>query len=68
MDLIAEAITEYYGDRCPTDVPGCFCCDAWAQYDRWQDAEKDLADLAARYDALLQLFNAKLAEQSYVPD
>lgn len=33
-DLIAEALTEYYGDRCPDHAPGCPCCDAWAEYDR----------------------------------
>ncbi len=32
-DYIAEAITEYYGERCPKHMTGCPCCDAWAQYD-----------------------------------
>jgi hypothetical protein len=32
-DLIAEAIKEWFGERCPEDQPGCACCDAWHQYD-----------------------------------
>lgn len=32
-ELIAEAITEHYGERCPDTVEGCACCDAWAEYD-----------------------------------
>lgn len=31
--LIEQAITEYWGDRCPETEPGCQCCDAWAEYD-----------------------------------
>lgn len=33
MSKIEEAITEYYGPRCPDVYPGCPCCDAWAEYD-----------------------------------
>ena len=33
MDLIAEALTDFYGERCPDVHPGCHCCEAWAQYD-----------------------------------
>lgn len=32
-DLIAEAITGFFGERCSEDQPGCICCDAWHQYD-----------------------------------
>lgn len=32
-DLIAEAITEAFGERCLYVMEGCPCCDAWAQYD-----------------------------------
>ena len=32
MDLIAEALTDFYGERCPDVHPGCRCCEAWAQY------------------------------------
>lgn len=30
---VEEAITEYYGDRCPDTEPGCVICDVWAEYD-----------------------------------
>lgn len=33
QDLIAEAITEAFGERCPDVAEGCPCCDAWKQYD-----------------------------------
>lgn len=32
-DLIAEAIMEAFGERCPGFEPGCWCCRAWRQYD-----------------------------------
>jgi hypothetical protein len=32
-DLIADAITQAFGERCPDHEPGCFCCEAWKQYD-----------------------------------
>ena len=31
--LIAEAITEQWGDRCPDIAIGCPCCGAWAEFD-----------------------------------
>lgn len=31
--LIAEALTDYYGPRCPGFEPECHCCKAWAQFD-----------------------------------
>lgn len=33
MTKIEEAITEWFGERCPDTYPGCPCCDAWAEYD-----------------------------------
>lgn len=33
IDLIAEAITEAFGERCPDFEPSCYCCQAWAEYD-----------------------------------
>lgn len=33
MKLIEEAITEYYGERCPDFAEGCTCCEAWAEFD-----------------------------------
>jgi hypothetical protein len=41
-DYIAEAITAQWGERCPDADPECFCCLAWAQYDRIADTEADL--------------------------
>ena len=32
-DLVARAITEYWGERCRDYEPNCPCCQAWAQYD-----------------------------------
>src|SRR5690606_38420615 len=32
-DLIAEAITEAFGERCPDFNPACWCCRAWKRYD-----------------------------------
>ena len=31
--LIVEAITEYYGERCPDVAIGCPCCEAWIEFD-----------------------------------
>lgn len=33
-DLVAEAITEAFGERCPDFEPECHCCKAWAEFDR----------------------------------
>lgn len=44
-DLIADAITEQYGERCPDYEPECWCCKVWKQYDA-------LATLAAEVEAL----------------
>ncbi|MGC0052692.1 hypothetical protein ACNSPG_06450 [Brucella pituitosa] len=32
-ELIAAAISEHYGERCPDFDADCFCCKAWAEYD-----------------------------------
>jgi hypothetical protein len=32
-DLIAEAITEQFGERCPDFDANCYCCRVWRQYD-----------------------------------
>lgn len=31
---IVEAIREHWGERCPDFDANCFCCKAWAEYDR----------------------------------
>ena len=38
-DLIEEAVREYFGERCPDFIPGCLCCQAWAEYDRLYAAD-----------------------------
>ncbi len=30
--MIAEAITEHYGEQCSEYEPGCPCCDVWAAF------------------------------------
>ena len=32
-NLVEEAVTEYFGERCPEYEPGCACCEGWKQYD-----------------------------------
>ena len=32
-NLIEEAITDYWGKRCPDYIDGCPVCEAWNQYD-----------------------------------
>jgi|APGre2960657404_1045060.scaffolds.fasta_scaffold252348_1 hypothetical protein len=33
MNLVEEAITGHWGERCPEHEAGCPVCDAWRQYD-----------------------------------
>lgn len=33
-NLVEEAVTEYFGERCPEYEPGCACCEGWKQYDK----------------------------------
>ena len=32
-NLIEEALTEYFGERCPDYHEECMCCKAWKEYD-----------------------------------
>lgn len=32
-DLLEEAISNYFGERCPEFEPGCPCCRALAEFD-----------------------------------
>lgn len=34
IDLLVEAVTEYWGKRCEPRDPDCPCCRAWDQLDR----------------------------------
>jgi hypothetical protein len=31
-DLVAEAVREHWGEKCPDYSVGCYCCEAWKQY------------------------------------
>lgn len=33
MGLVEQAITEWWGPRCPDYEKGCPVCDAWTEYD-----------------------------------
>ena len=33
MMFIEEAITYYWGERCPDYEPECLCCKAWGEYE-----------------------------------
>jgi len=37
MHLIEEAVTDYWGPRCPDFDSGCGCCEAWKQYNKMLD-------------------------------
>jgi len=37
MDKIEEAVTEYWGKRCPDHEEGCPVCEAWGQYDNMHE-------------------------------
>lgn len=41
--MIAEAITEYLGERCPDFDPLCHTCRVWRQYDVMREATMDNA-------------------------
>ena len=34
MTKVEEAITDYWGERCPDYEPECPTCQAWAEYDK----------------------------------
>lgn len=33
-NAIHEAVTFYWGERCPDHIEGCPVCEAWKQYDK----------------------------------
>jgi hypothetical protein len=45
VDLVEEAITESFGERCREFEAGCPCCDAWKQYDDLRAAAAKAAKL-----------------------
>ena len=36
-NLIKEAITGYWGERCPDHIEGCPVCAAWKEYDNMHE-------------------------------
>jgi hypothetical protein len=60
-DKIKEAITEYWGERCPDVYPGCPCCDAWAEYDA---LSARLAEVEAERDRQYDENVHRIAEQA----
>lgn len=64
-DLIAFAITEAFGERCPTTDDDCYTCQAWSQYDKCraaatpsaQGAEVSVEATTRLADAMWQLLD-----------
>ena len=48
MSRIVEAITEWFGTRCPDFNADCACCQAWAEYDGLVEALEEM--VAAKDD------------------
>lgn len=46
-ELIKEAITERYGDRCAEFCGGCACCEAWKAWDDLETAALETEGFAA---------------------
>lgn len=49
-DLIEEAITEYWGERCDTPDQDCPCCRAWQQMDNLVNLFEMTATLTMDHD------------------
>jgi hypothetical protein len=58
LNLIAEAITEWFGERCPDYAEGCPSCEAWKEYDRLRTLLERNAALERERDE----FRSKLSE------
>jgi len=44
-DLIEQAITEFYGERCDDYLAECVVCTVWKEYDTLRDAlEEEIRD------------------------
>lgn len=50
MSLIAEAIIEAFGERCPDFDPECHCCKAWAEYDELEKRAADATCATAEFN------------------
>jgi hypothetical protein len=66
-DLIADAITDQYGERCPEYAEGCFTCEAWKQYDYMRGLEARIEALMSERSNLIstkrQQINALVKER-----
>jgi hypothetical protein len=40
-NLIEDAITEHFGERCPDYMWGCTVCAAWKQYDTLREMAQE---------------------------
>lgn len=47
-NLVEDAITSAFGERCPEYAEGCFACEAWKQYDALRAKEERIAALEAK--------------------
>lgn len=64
MYYIAEAIRDLWGDRCATANPVCPTCRAWAEFDALASLSNDFRNLAAKYDQLMERYQALEAERN----
>lgn len=45
MNKVEEAITEWWGERCPETSIGCPVCEAWHEYDQLRLTETEIDDI-----------------------
>lgn len=41
-ELIKQAVTDFFGERCPDFDHNCWCCQAWVEIDRIEALEAEL--------------------------
>lgn len=65
-DFIAEAITDYWGERCPDYVGDCSICTAWKQYDTQRVLLKEAEEALRHAEAkLVSLYRGATPQASY---
>lgn len=56
MDKIEEALTEYFGERCPDYHKECVCCKAWQEYDiLTRNYEATKTELLKKMDNIIEI-------------
>jgi hypothetical protein len=60
-DLIREAITEYWGERCSTIDADCPCCRAWMQLDALEQFFDGVASLTINHEVVRLNENVSVA-------